>query len=266
MTEDVLISKYNKSLFDFKPAGIDIADGFHGCGKDFNLHYIDRTISHYLKADRIKVLEIGCGGGKYIKKIKKENSAYDAYGVDFSEVSINVANKNNYNINFSVMDITDTQFKDDMFDFVFGVDIFEHLENINAGFTEVLRILKKGGIFHLSIPLTGNPAYVKLLRIFSKKLHHNYCINTGHFTEVKINDLIVYDKFEILEQHYSIHFFGNIRDSLYYLVDPYFAKLTSTFFYAIFCKLLEKLTTIESSLMSNTRIPALVAHFTYRKL
>lgn len=269
MSKTALISsEYNKDFFNKNPTGLGIASGCHGQGLDFNLYYLKEAI---LKNDldrnrKLNVLEVGCGCGQYIKWVKKEYPLWNTYAIDFSEQSIDIAKQDNCDVNFSLTNVTNTEFENNKFDFIFGVDIFEHLDNIEDGFKEMSRILKDGGIFHLSIPLTGGVNYVRLTKLLSKKLNRIYCENTGHFTIIKMEDLLYPKYLKKVDVAFSNHVFGNVRDSFYYFIDPYFkfGKISGTI-YRTLCKILEKLTTYESKLLLHTYAFALIVHITYKK-
>ncbi|TRO54828.1 methyltransferase domain-containing protein [Candidatus Bathyarchaeota archaeon] len=90
------------------------------------------------------VLEVGCGTGNYIHAF---HSATDAksWGVDASEQMLTQAKHQSPDIVFSQGLASSLQFGEAFFDFVFSVDLVQHLEDIIPYFSEVFRILKPGG-------------------------------------------------------------------------------------------------------------------------
>ena len=50
-------------------------------------------------------------------------------------------------------DIMKLSFSNDSFDAVVSLDVFEHVVDYKKGFSEILRILKKGGTFFLTVPI-----------------------------------------------------------------------------------------------------------------
>lgn len=99
-----------------------------------------------------KVLDLGCGHGRFIEFLNKKNINY--FGVDSSEKMIEIA-KNKYPYgNFQITDILKTPFSDNFFDKVVCFAVFHHIpsEEIRLLFLkEIKRILKKGGALILTV-------------------------------------------------------------------------------------------------------------------
>ncbi len=99
------------------------------------------------------VLDAGCGNGRnttvltsYFEKV---------YGVDLSPKLISyAAQRLGKTVELSIGNITALPYEREMFDSVFSLAVFHHLDNkkdrLNA-FAEVFRVLKKGGFFLLSV-------------------------------------------------------------------------------------------------------------------
>lgn len=103
------------------------------------------------------LLKIGTGMGfhfdYYLKKTK------NIYALDISERNINFC-KNKYGdkVKFEVHDIDErTNYKDETFDYIVGVDVIEHLHNRYNPMEEFHRILKPGGRL-----LIVTPNFIKL--------------------------------------------------------------------------------------------------------
>ncbi len=91
-----------------------------------------------------KVLEIGCGTGNYIRKIR-DFTGSDCYGVDPSEgMLFHVSDKQD--IHFSQEAAEYLSFSNDHFDLVYSVDVVHHIKDVGLYFQEAYRVLKKGGI------------------------------------------------------------------------------------------------------------------------
>ena len=95
-----------------------------------------------------KVLDIGCRNGS-LRKYLDENLIY--YGIDLVDTFRTK--------DISIQDITEgTDFTDGFFDYVFCIDVLEHLKNPFFVLSEINRILKNRGILILSVP---NPYHFK---------------------------------------------------------------------------------------------------------
>lgn len=143
-----------------------------------------------------KILDLGCGPGFYTK-ILNENGA-KIKGIDISEESIKIAQKENPSIELKVGDITKKlPFKNSEFDIVLSSLVLDHIENWNPVFKEVNRVLKKGGMFIFS---TYNPVVFKVKRKkwFFKKIREYY----GYFDENMVKEH--WGK-EIIEHHHKTY-------------------------------------------------------------
>ncbi|HEC35143.1 MAG TPA: class I SAM-dependent methyltransferase [Anaerolineae bacterium] len=100
-----------------------------------------------------RILDAGCGAG-YATAFVCENGAYMAVGVDLSEESICYA-KTHYSrdsLVYGVMDCMRMGFVAECFDFVYSLDVIEHLADTEAYLSEIARVLRPGGVFLLSTP------------------------------------------------------------------------------------------------------------------
>ena len=92
-----------------------------------------------------KLLDYGCGTGEKSSRLASLN--WHIYGVDISDRSIEIGQKNiiNPNITLSVMDCENMSFEDDFFDIVFDFGTLSSLNQSNA-VNEIARVLKPGGV------------------------------------------------------------------------------------------------------------------------
>lgn len=103
--------------------------------------------------DGSKILEIGSGTGELISFLSFKYKV-EAFGVDYSSVSIDVSNKLISKFDFKVIfkqeDITELSFEDNYFDIVFGDQVIGHIPDISKALKEIYRILKPGGYCFIS--------------------------------------------------------------------------------------------------------------------
>lgn len=96
-----------------------------------------------------KIVELGCGLSPMLAYAAHFNKAY---GVDYSQKTIEQAQRLYPEIEYICSDVTDTPFPDEHFDAVIAGEVIEHLEHPNRLLNEMERICKKGGKIILSTP------------------------------------------------------------------------------------------------------------------
>jgi len=101
--------------------------------------------------EKVKVLDIGCGGGLLSEPMKRLGA--EVVGIDASEKNIQVAKlharKNGLNIEYHCTSpenfITNTKF-----DVILNMEIVEHVEDIDFFLKSCTKLLKKGGIMFVA--------------------------------------------------------------------------------------------------------------------
>lgn len=99
------------------------------------------------------VLDLGCGRGDLTIECAKRGAK--VVGIDYSMDGIALAKENlknqpkaiQKNVTFLVMDAKKLDFKDNVFDLIISVDVFEHLykEELEVAMSEIKRVLKPDG-------------------------------------------------------------------------------------------------------------------------
>lgn len=107
-------------------------------------------LQKYNSKKDLKILDCGCGIG-ISGQILKEEGYFNVIGVDNDESDLKFASKI-----YSVrkMDCQNLKFSPESFDVVLALNVIEHLENPRKFLIEVKRVLKKEGLFILSLPNT----------------------------------------------------------------------------------------------------------------
>jgi len=120
----------------------------------------EHIIKYLLNLDKnYKILELGCGNGYGVNYLR--TNGFNVYGMD---ITSQVFNGSPYLVQGCLWDLP---FKDNEFDFVFSVDVLEHLppNQVELAIKEIIRITKiktlhciatfkdnrKGFIFHLTV-------------------------------------------------------------------------------------------------------------------
>jgi len=137
---------------------------------------------------RGRILDIGCGSRPYFLS---KSTFKEKYGID---PSVNIDKVNNRDINLLKMDVGNGKlpFKDNFFDVVTMLAVFEHIDNdkLNGVLKEIERVLKKDGLFIITTPAPWADKLLhfmaRLFLISAEEIHehkHNH-------QKTRIEDLI----------------------------------------------------------------------------
>jgi len=106
------------------------------------------------KNNQLKVLDFGCGDGKYFEFFKQFFKEENIYGVEVSKIRVERCKKKGWNNVFPVEKLEKLPFGDECFDFVNFDQVVEHIpyKEIDFYFKEFIRVLKKDGKLLLITP------------------------------------------------------------------------------------------------------------------
>lgn len=99
------------------------------------------------------LLDVGCGGGKAMKKLLKLAPSGKVYGIDHSDLAVEQSKKQNKSevkasrAFVKRADVSKLTFEDNKFDKITAVETIYFWPDLLAGFLEVKRVLKEGGTF-----------------------------------------------------------------------------------------------------------------------
>jgi len=143
------------------------------------------------------ILDIGCGHGILLKKIKERggNKITSLTGIDISQKSIDVARNNVPEAKLVLGLATTLPFKNGAFDFVFIIDTFCYIINFEDALREARRVLRPDGklIFNF-----GNKNWVLLNDNYYKtRKSHNIPSCENRFSFEEVGNLLKNNGFEI---------------------------------------------------------------------
>ena len=173
-----------------------------------------------------KILEVGCGAGRFIRTIKRLRPDLVASGCDKSTETIDYARQYNTDIDFAVGDVEDLPYPSATFEAVVFFDLLEHLTNPQKAMANVHRVLKPRGTFHGLVPCEGQPGTLHWLMWRLGVLSDLKERHAGHvqrFTHSGIRRLLEQEGLHIKNIVYSMHFIGQMRDILSYMAEESWA-------------------------------------------
>jgi len=89
------------------------------------------------------ILDAGCGEGRFSKYFIEKGAKIKS--MDFSKEYVKIAKKNIGKGDFILGSVTNIPFKDESFDYIFSVDVLQHVPKTDKAIQEFYRVLKKNG-------------------------------------------------------------------------------------------------------------------------
>jgi 2-polyprenyl-3-methyl-5-hydroxy-6-metoxy-1,4-benzoquinol methylase len=143
------------------------------CIKDnnpFNLHQF-----HFDQVKGKRVLDVGCGAGFLVRQYARNDAIM--FGIDFTDISVRRSSQSLkvYGLPGHIMQANaeELPFKDNSFDFVTSWGVLHHLPSTEKGISEVLRVLKPGGLAIISLYYRNillKPFFFPFLKVLMKVL------------------------------------------------------------------------------------------------
>src|SRR3989304_1492993 len=103
------------------------------------------------KNSKLKLLDLACGKGLFLKELRSFDSKLDLYGIDISKVAIDYAKKI-VDSNLKPCDGENLPFGNNFFDRIICLGGLEYFQDPVKGVIEASRVLKKDGIAVFFVP------------------------------------------------------------------------------------------------------------------
>lgn len=167
-----------------------------------------------------RVLEAGCGAGRFIRTIARGRPDLEAYGCDLSAEATQLAAHYPEPVRYAAADLTALPYPNDYFDLALVFDVLEHVEEAGAGLSELARVLRPGGLLHALVPCEGQPWTLHWLawRLgLGGDLKERHGAHVQRFTHRSLGRAVGRAGFDLIDVSFSMHPVGQLRDLLIYL-------------------------------------------------
>ncbi len=178
--------------------------------KSLNFEKVDYFLKNKKRnysVEEINILDIGCGGGVLIKKIKEMLPNTKCYGVEPNELFANLSSRKSGAIQI-INDFYDKNtFNSIKFNLIVSSDVLEHTDFPKKFLKDAYFNLKNGGCIYLIVPSSENFQYIKNIThdvfgighhiLFSKESLKKLLMD-NNFEKIHIESVkTIYDQYEI---------------------------------------------------------------------
>ena len=128
--------------------------------------YKVEIVKNKMKNKPEKILDFGCGIGRNIQYFKKYFSDSKIFGCDISEKSIEIAKKNNPDVEFFLLNDENIKANFDKFDLIFTSCVFHHIEPVlrKNSMKSISNMMKQNGLFFIFEHNPLNPVTRKIVK------------------------------------------------------------------------------------------------------
>lgn len=103
---------------------------------------VQEIISFFGDLNGKKIIDVGCGKGRFLRVIKEKFPNSQLYGLDISEKMLQYCPDG---VETKIGSTLDIKYPDGYFDYVYTVEVLEHALMVENAIKEMIRILKIGG-------------------------------------------------------------------------------------------------------------------------
>lgn len=193
------------------------------------------AISYFLQRDIIvkdlidgdKVLDVGCGSGKFIELLLQKI----LYGVDISDKYLDIAKERGYKEVYQTdLSCDQLPFPNKLFDSVICMEVLEHLFDPVHALAEINRVLKPNGTLVISVPNIGwLPCRLSLLMGYFSDFQNTTLVpsHIRFYTIKRLKHILFQTGFKVIKVYGTADFSYKIP---FQKVMNFFAKIVPTIF------------------------------------
>lgn len=169
---------------------------------------------------KLRVLDIGCGGGGIVRALKNTFPEIEFFATDISSEAIKQGKANTKGVVFVKADALALPFEKNYFDFIYMNSVLDHLEKPEKAVEEVFRVLKKNGVYVAVTPVESSlyniHGFLSLLKLF--RAHRlKYLGHIHSFNKKSIKELIEGKGLKVKSISFDWLYLSQLVDIFYYL-------------------------------------------------
>jgi SAM-dependent methyltransferase len=164
---------------------------------------------------RGRVLEVGCGGGRYLRALRGLRPGLALVGADVSRAALARLAALEPAIETRAMQGAVLPAADGEFDAILVIDVLEHVAEPQRLLAEVRRALARGGVLHLHVPCEADPSSLWAWLPGQRgeaALKRRLGGHVQRFRRAEVLDLLRAHGFAPLRVRHSLHLLGNVAD------------------------------------------------------
>ncbi len=120
-----------------------------GIGRWYWDYRDQKTLSH-IKDEKV-ILDVGCGEGITLEKLIRKYPNRQIMGIDYLIENVNVCKQ--FDLPVQIGDVYRIEYEDLPIDCCVFMEVIEHLHDPQKALGEIHRVLRKGGISIINLPL-----------------------------------------------------------------------------------------------------------------
>lgn len=106
-------------------------------------NFYNTAFSLIKKVNPKKILDVGCGEGESLAKIKALGLAKHLEGIDYSDEALKIGGKIHPNLKLRKASVYNLPYKDNSFDLIICTEVFEHLDNPRKALDSLYRVTSR---------------------------------------------------------------------------------------------------------------------------
>jgi SAM-dependent methyltransferase len=167
----------------YYPGNIFADESFYAFLQKKDFYYSDWYWEHQIALENLvpasKILEVGCGTGSFMERLKKKE--FDCTGLELNQAAVDVCKKKGLSVYKELLDTHSVQHAGG-YDAVCAFQVLEHVYDVHSFINESLLCLKPGGKFIVAVP-NNTPYYYQYDKYNTLNLppHHSGLWNKSSF-------------------------------------------------------------------------------------